>query len=89
MWNHPIHFLKYSCVSRQSGTSDKVVKEAFTLTSKVQKRLLCFLNTFSEGSLGVAGSRSNLRLAQQFMSIIWVINPYTTLSSGLKMANYI
>jgi len=41
--------------------------EALPLSDKVQNGPFCFLNSFSERSLGAAGSRLSLR-PQQFMS---------------------
>jgi len=38
------------------------------LSHEVQKGPLCFLKSFSERSLGAAGSRAGLRLDQRFMS---------------------
>ena len=44
------------------------MRETLPLSHEVQNGHLCFLNSFSERSLGAAGSRLILRLGQQFMS---------------------
>ena len=44
------------------------VKEALPLIHKVQNGPPCFLDSFSERSLGAAGSNPSLRLGQWFMA---------------------
>ena len=44
------------------------MRETLPLSHEVQNGPLCFLNSFSERSLGAAGSKLHPRLGQQFMS---------------------